>query len=47
LKADAKKYRVSISMLAVLAMEAGLRVVEGHFDDLRTGVSGKRHPIKK
>ena len=47
LKGDAKKYGVSVSSLAVYAIEAGLGFVRSHFDELKTGAIGKRQPIKK
>ena len=47
LKGDAAKYRISISSLAVMAIEAGLGVVEHHFDELRAKGIRERQPIKK
>ena len=36
LKRDAKKYKVSLSKLAVMSIEAGLGVIEHHFDELQS-----------
>lgn len=46
IKRDAKKYGISISSLAVMAMEAGLGVVEHHYDELQKAIR-ERPPIKK
>ena len=35
LRRDAKKYGISVSSLAVMSMEAGLGVVQHHFDELK------------
>lgn len=36
LKRDAKKFGVSISSLAVMCIEAGLGVIEQHFEELQS-----------
>lgn len=47
LKQDAKKYGMSISSLAVFAIEAGLGVVEHHFDEMKSKGVRERQPTKK
>jgi len=42
-----KKYGISTSTLAFYAMEAGLGVVQHHFEEMKSGAIGKRQPIKK
>lgn len=42
-----KKYGVSASVIALFAIDAGLGVVEKHFQDMKSGGIRESHTLKK